>query len=149
RPGGVIAYVTCSPHLAETREVVGDVTAARDDVTVLDAPALLSEVPGLACPAPAGSYAQFWPHRQETDAIFLAVLQKGPAPRGSGPRDRRGCRPAGQGPAGPGPQPGRADVGPLPLRVPRPVAIAGVGHPRGADPRVRVPQRAADDLGAV
>jgi len=83
RPGGVIAYVTCSPHLAETREVVGDVTAARDDVTVLDAPALLSEVPGLACPAPAGSYAQFWPHRHETDAIFLAVLQKGPAPSGS------------------------------------------------------------------
>ena len=78
RPGGVIAYVTCSPHLAETREVVGDVTAARDDVTVLDAPALLSEVPGLACPAPAGSYAQFWPHRHETDAIFLAVLQRRP-----------------------------------------------------------------------
>jgi 16S rRNA (cytosine967-C5)-methyltransferase len=78
RPGGVIAYVTCSPHLAETREVVADVTAARDDVTVLDAPALLSEVPGLACPAPAGSYAQFWPHRHETDAIFLAVLQRSP-----------------------------------------------------------------------
>ncbi len=76
RPGGVIAYVTCSPHLAETREVVGDVTAARDDVTVLDAPALLSEVPGLACPAPDGSYAQFWPHRHETDAIFLALLQR-------------------------------------------------------------------------
>ncbi len=83
RPGGVIAYVTCSPHLAETREVVDDVIAARDDVTVLDAPALLSEVPGLACPAPAGSYAQFWPHRHGTDAIFLAVLQKGPAPSGS------------------------------------------------------------------
>jgi 16S rRNA (cytosine967-C5)-methyltransferase len=78
RPGGVIAYVTCSPHLAETRDVVRDVTAARGDVTVLDAPALLSEVPGLACPAPAGSYAQFWPHRHETDAIFLAVLQRRP-----------------------------------------------------------------------
>ena len=78
RPGGVIAYVTCSPHLAETRGVVDTVTAARDDVTVLDAPALLSEVPGLACPAPAGSYAQFWPHRHETDAIFLAVLQRRP-----------------------------------------------------------------------
>ncbi len=26
RPGGVVAYVTCSPHLAETRAVVGDAT---------------------------------------------------------------------------------------------------------------------------
>jgi 16S rRNA (cytosine967-C5)-methyltransferase len=78
RPGGVIAYVTCSPHVAETRAVVGEVTAARDDVDVLDAPALLAEVPGLACPAPAGRYAQFWPHLHGTDAIFLALLRRRP-----------------------------------------------------------------------
>ena len=83
RPGGVIAYVTCSPHVAETREVVGDVAAARSDVTVLDTPALLGEVPSLACPAPSGRYAQFWPHLHGTDAIFIAVLQKGQAPSGS------------------------------------------------------------------
>jgi 16S rRNA (cytosine967-C5)-methyltransferase len=76
RPGGVIAYVTCSPHVAETRAVVGEVTAARDDVLVLDAPALLSEVPDLACPGPGGRYAQFWPHRHGTDAIFLALLRR-------------------------------------------------------------------------
>jgi 16S rRNA (cytosine967-C5)-methyltransferase len=76
RPGGVIAYVTCSPHVAETRAVVGQVTAARDDVLVLDAPALLGEVPDLACPAPGGRYAQFWPHLHGTDAIFLALLEK-------------------------------------------------------------------------
>jgi 16S rRNA (cytosine967-C5)-methyltransferase len=52
------------------------VTAARRDVTVLDAPALLSEVPGLACPGPGGRYAQFWPHRHGTDAIFVAVLRR-------------------------------------------------------------------------
>jgi 16S rRNA (cytosine967-C5)-methyltransferase len=83
RPGGVIAYVTCSPHVAETREVVGDVAAARPDVTVLDAPALLGEVPSLACPAPSGRYAQFWPHLHGTDAIFLALLQKSPVPSGN------------------------------------------------------------------
>jgi 16S rRNA (cytosine967-C5)-methyltransferase len=76
RPGGVIAYVTCSPHVAETREVVRDVVAARRDVTVLNAPTLLNEVPDLACPAPGGAYAQFWPHRHGTDAIFLALLQR-------------------------------------------------------------------------
>jgi 16S rRNA (cytosine967-C5)-methyltransferase len=78
RPGGVIAYVTCSPHVAETRAVVGEVTAARDDVLLLDAPALLSEVPDLACPGPGGRCAQFWPHLHGTDAIFLALLRRRP-----------------------------------------------------------------------
>ncbi len=76
RPGGVVAYSTCSPHLAETREIVAAVIAARDDVEVLDAPALLPEVPGLRCPAPDGHYAQFWPHRHGTDGIFLALLRR-------------------------------------------------------------------------
>jgi 16S rRNA (cytosine967-C5)-methyltransferase len=78
RPGGLIAYVTCSPHVAETRAVVGEVTAARDDVLLLDAPALLSEVPDLASPGPGGQYAQFWPHLHGTDAIFLALLRRRP-----------------------------------------------------------------------
>ena len=76
-PGGVVAYVTCSPHVAETRGVVTDVLARRDDVRVLDAPATLPEVPGLRCPEPHGAFAQFWPHRHGTDAIFLALLQRG------------------------------------------------------------------------
>jgi 16S rRNA (cytosine967-C5)-methyltransferase len=78
RPGGVIAYVTCSPHVGETRAVVADVLRDRTDVTVLDAPAVLAEVPDLACPAPDAKYAQFWPHRHGTDAIFLALLRRGP-----------------------------------------------------------------------
>jgi 16S rRNA (cytosine967-C5)-methyltransferase len=76
RPGGVVGYVTCSPHLAETRDVVADVLATRDDVHVLDAPALLSEVPDLRCQAPYERYAQFWPHRHGTDAIFIALLHR-------------------------------------------------------------------------
>jgi 16S rRNA (cytosine967-C5)-methyltransferase len=75
-PGGVVAYVTCSPHLAETRDVVTDVLAGRDDVQVLDAPGTLPEVPGLRCPPPYGAFAQFWPHRHGTDAIFLALLRR-------------------------------------------------------------------------
>jgi 16S rRNA (cytosine967-C5)-methyltransferase len=78
RPGGVVAYVTCSPHLAETRDVVTAVTQARDDVTILDAPAVLPEVPGLrrADSGPDSRFAQFWPHRHGTDAIFLALLRR-------------------------------------------------------------------------
>ena len=79
RPGGVVAYVTCSPHLAETRDVLAGVLAARPDVTVLDAPVVLPEVPDLAVPyrlATEGRYAQFWPHVHGTDAIFLALLRR-------------------------------------------------------------------------
>jgi 16S rRNA (cytosine967-C5)-methyltransferase len=76
RPGGVVAYVTCSPHVAETRDVLADVLAGRSDTEVLDAPAILAEVPGLACPDPYARYAQFWPHRHGTDAIFLALLRR-------------------------------------------------------------------------
>jgi 16S rRNA (cytosine967-C5)-methyltransferase len=79
RPGGVVAFVTCTPHLAETRAVLADVLPAWDDVEVLDAPAMLAEVPGLACPAPDSRYAQFWPHRHGTDAIFIALLRRLPA----------------------------------------------------------------------
>jgi 16S rRNA (cytosine967-C5)-methyltransferase len=74
RPGGVVAYVTCSPHLAETRDVVVDVVQARDDVTILDAPAVLPELPSLRALDPR--FAQFWPHRHGTDAIFLSLLRR-------------------------------------------------------------------------
>jgi 16S rRNA (cytosine967-C5)-methyltransferase len=76
RPGGVVAYVTCSPHLAETRDVVTSVLSRRDDTEVLDAPAVLPEVPGLRCPYPHPEFAQFWPHRHGTDAIFIALLRR-------------------------------------------------------------------------
>ena len=75
RPGGVVAYVTCSPHLAETGDVVTAVAGLRGDVTILDAPAVLADVPGLRACDPR--FAQFWPHRHGTDAIFLALLRRG------------------------------------------------------------------------
>lgn len=76
RYGGVIGYVTCSPHIAETREVVGQVVAERTDLLVLDAPAALPQVPQLRCPQPWSRFAQFWPHRHGTDAIFVALLRR-------------------------------------------------------------------------
>lgn len=71
-PGGVVAYVTCSPHRAETSGVVDAVVAARDDVTVSSAPAHLPEIEDAA----VGDYLQLWPHRHGTDAMFLALLRK-------------------------------------------------------------------------
>ncbi len=75
RPGGVVGYVTCSPHVAETRDVVADVLADRGDISVLDAPAVLPDVPDIACGTDE-RYVQFWPHRHGTDAIFLALLRR-------------------------------------------------------------------------
>lgn len=73
-PGGVVAYVTCSPHHAETTDVVSDVLAGRNDVDVLDAADVLPEVPDAAL----GPYLQLWPHRHGTDAMFLALLRVKP-----------------------------------------------------------------------
>jgi 16S rRNA (cytosine967-C5)-methyltransferase len=72
RPGGVIAYVTCSPHLAETEFVVSDVLRKRGDVEQEDARALLPEVADCG----EGPAVQLWPHRHGTDAMFLALLRK-------------------------------------------------------------------------
>ena len=42
RPGGVVLYATCSPVLAETRDVLGSVLVGRDDVKLGDATSLLT-----------------------------------------------------------------------------------------------------------
>ena len=71
RPGGVVLYATCSPHLVETMGVVSD-ALRRHPVTALDARPLFGPVDNLG----AGPYAQLWPHRHGTDAMFTAALRK-------------------------------------------------------------------------
>ncbi len=74
RPGGLIAYVTCSPHLVETRITVDEaVRRAPHPVRLLDARPLLPEgMPGLG----EGPAVQLWPHRHGTDGMYLAVLRR-------------------------------------------------------------------------
>ncbi|MEZ5186881.1 MAG: transcription antitermination factor NusB [Candidatus Nanopelagicales bacterium] len=72
RPGGVVGYVTCSPHLAETDLIVEDVLRRRDDVVQEDAAALLPEVPDCA----DGLTVRLWPHRHGTDGMYMALLRK-------------------------------------------------------------------------
>ena len=69
RPGGVIAYVTCSPHLAETAGVIG---RRPPGLELLDAREYLPGVPDLG----AGPTVQLWPHRPGTDGMFLALLRR-------------------------------------------------------------------------
>jgi 16S rRNA (cytosine967-C5)-methyltransferase len=75
RPGGVVAYVTCSPVPAETRDVVTAVVSVDPGVETLDTQAVLADVPDLRSPSPL--FAQLWPHRHGTDAIFIALLRRG------------------------------------------------------------------------
>jgi 16S rRNA (cytosine967-C5)-methyltransferase len=70
RPGGVVLYATCSPHLAETVGVVAD-AVRRHPVTALDTRPLFAPVEDLG----DGPYVQLWPHRHGTDAMFAAALK--------------------------------------------------------------------------
>lgn len=79
RPGGVVAYVTCSPHPAETTAVVADALRKREDLELLDAGRILDAV-SLPGNLQAGheSTAQLWPHLHGTDAMFLALIRRKP-----------------------------------------------------------------------
>lgn len=76
RPGGVVTYVTCSPHLAETRLVVEDVLRRTGTGQVLDAVEIAAEVTTAALTVQSGPYLQLWPHRHGTDAMFCAVIRR-------------------------------------------------------------------------
>ncbi|MDR1824122.1 MAG: 16S rRNA methyltransferase [Bifidobacteriaceae bacterium] len=75
RPGGLVAYSTCSPHHAETRLVVQDVLAKHPEVSVLDA----AQVPLLAATGAVGpdGMVQLWTDQHGTDSMFLALLRRG------------------------------------------------------------------------
>lgn len=75
RVGGVVAYVTCSPHAAETLLVVRDVLRRRGDVVQLDARPAVRAVAG-DIPLGAGPAVQLWPHVHGTDAMHLALLRR-------------------------------------------------------------------------
>lgn len=70
RPAGVVAYVTCSPHVDETMGVLEDVLR-RTGAEQLDARPGFPDVPLLG----EGPQVQLWPHRHGTDAMFCALLR--------------------------------------------------------------------------
>jgi 16S rRNA (cytosine967-C5)-methyltransferase len=74
RPGGLVAYVTCSPHVAETRMTVTETRRrAGLDVDLVDArPYVPANPPDLG----RGPTVQLWPHRHGTDAMYLALLRR-------------------------------------------------------------------------
>jgi 16S rRNA (cytosine967-C5)-methyltransferase len=69
RPGGLVLYATCSPHLAETVGVVDWVMGQQQQQVEL-----------LPVPSPAvvrdGQFLRTWPHRHDTDGMFAALLRR-------------------------------------------------------------------------
>jgi 16S rRNA (cytosine967-C5)-methyltransferase len=74
RPGGAVVYATCSPVLAETRDVVAAILAEDPAVTLEPVAGALAAVPDADGPLPGT--VQLWPHRHGTDAMFVAVLRR-------------------------------------------------------------------------
>ena len=72
RPGGILGYVTCSPHRRETTDVVHATVATRTDVELVPA----SRLPAELADAVTMARVQLWPHRHGTDAMFAAYLRR-------------------------------------------------------------------------
>lgn len=71
RPGGVVVYATCSPHLSETVAVVKD-AVRRHSAEILD----VREGLPTALASEEGPWVQLWPHRHGTDAMFMCALRR-------------------------------------------------------------------------
>ena len=76
KPGGVLAYVTCSPHAAETKSIVASVTRKLPDIEKMDTPAVVQSISKTPLDLPEASHVQLWPHRHGTDAMFIQLLTK-------------------------------------------------------------------------
>ncbi|QDZ13824.1 RsmB/NOP family class I SAM-dependent RNA methyltransferase [Humibacter ginsenosidimutans] len=78
RPGGILCYVTCSPHLAETRVQVSDALRRHPlqlrELPTQDVVQSFAEHPLDLAGDPA--QVQLWPHRHGTDAMFVALFEK-------------------------------------------------------------------------
>jgi 16S rRNA (cytosine967-C5)-methyltransferase len=76
KPGGLVAYVTCSPHLAETRVVLDSVVKRHPGLERVDARKVLDAI--VTTPIELGESdgtVQLWPHRHGTDAMFISLLR--------------------------------------------------------------------------
>ena len=72
-PGGLLAYATCSPHIAETVGQVLDAQYRHKDLQ------LVSLFNGIAPQSYEGKIPgtlQLWTDRDGTDSMFMAVFQK-------------------------------------------------------------------------
>ena len=73
-PGGVVGYVTCSPHRHETVDVVEATLWRRATTSRWSRRAACCR--RRSTDGTTGDYVQLWPHRHGTDAMFAAYLRR-------------------------------------------------------------------------
>lgn len=76
KPGGVLAYVTCSPHLAETNAIVDWALKKLSGAELLNSNSVLKKINGNLQLNETRRTTQLWPHLHQTDAMFIALFTK-------------------------------------------------------------------------
>ena len=73
KTNGIIAYVTCSPHLAETKGQVLDFLSSHKDMKILP----MNEVVGSHKEGiQSDGSVQLWTHLDQSDSMFMILMQK-------------------------------------------------------------------------
>jgi 16S rRNA (cytosine967-C5)-methyltransferase len=76
-PGGIVAYVTCSPVVEETSEVVSWEMESRPDIELIDTPEVLDRVAKIPVVGSRRDQAvQLWTFRHGCDDMFIQLLRK-------------------------------------------------------------------------
>ena len=73
KSGGVLAYVTCSPHLLETKAQVLEVLHRNPQLTLLNVSKFLPEGVPARVVKEDGTF-QLWTHEDNADSMFLALF---------------------------------------------------------------------------
>ena len=74
-PGGLLAYVTCTPSVSETTGVLDAVMSDRNDFTPVPvAPIIRRVTRGVISPSDSDNCVQLWPHLDGTDAMFISLF---------------------------------------------------------------------------
>ena len=73
KPGGVLGYATCSPHLAETSIQIVDIKRKHSNLSQIDVGQYL---PHNLDGATREGAMSLWTHKHGTDAMYLALFRK-------------------------------------------------------------------------
>ena len=73
-PGGVLAYVTCSPHLLETKAQVLEVLHRNPQLSLLNVSEFLPDEVASRSVGAEGTM-QLWTHEDNADSMFLALFR--------------------------------------------------------------------------
>ena len=77
KPGGVLGYVTCSPHSGETISIVDWLERKHPgQIELLNATEVMHKLNPELQLNPHRKTVQLWPHINQTDAMFIALIGK-------------------------------------------------------------------------